>query len=70
MIFARFLVLLRVWRPLSTAIESPLQAERVVTVELEHKWQDDWTFDISGKAGPVESMKLSCSSMEEPVRAD
>ena len=40
---------------------------RVLTVQLSHKWQDDWTFDISGVGGPITSLEMSCSHMEIPT---
>ena len=41
--------------------------ERVLTVELGHKSQDDFTFSVDGTGGPIRSTKLSCSHTEVPV---
>ena len=38
--------------------------ERVVTVELGHKSQDDFTFAIDGTGGPIKHTSLSCSNTE------
>ena len=38
--------------------------ERVVTVELGHKSQDDFTFAIDGTGGPIKHASLSCSNTE------
>jgi len=41
--------------------------ERVLTVELGHKSQDDYSFAMDGTGGPIRAAKLSCSNTEKPV---
>ena len=41
---------------------------RVVTVELAHKSQDDFTFAISGTQGPPKRTALSCANVTTPSR--
>ena len=35
------------------------------TLELGHKPQDDYTFNIAGSMGPITSSRLECEKMEE-----
>ena len=39
---------------------------QVMTVELGHKPQDDFTFDVSGEGGPITEVKLGCNSAVAP----
>jgi hypothetical protein len=42
-----------------------LQAERLLTFELGHKPQDDFSFTVAGSLGPITSSRLECEKMEE-----
>lgn len=41
--------------------------EQVITVELGHKSQDDFTFAIDGTGGPIKHTTISCANTEEPI---
>ena len=43
------------------------QDEQVITVELGHKPQDDFTFAIDGTGGPVKHTTISCEHNEPPA---
>lgn len=38
--------------------------ERVLTVELGHKSQDDSTFSLDGRSGPIKSTRITCRNTE------
>ena len=49
----------------ATQLTSELEGEeRVVTVELGHKSQDDFTFAIDGTGGPIKHTSVSCANTE------